>query len=571
MPQIEQRKGSERTFRLVLDKLDQGWSTRSFPHLISERQLYVADNVIFNRDGLISKRPGNAYYGGSTTGATGSGAPVISGTRFYVPGQPPQLLVQSGGHLYTGNDSTGVFTSIGSGFSTTTPCTYAQVYDPDMSTGAAVALVICDGARIPYLWDQTHLVAVQTGTPYLPNNTVTNVPLTPRYVQNWKYHLCYAGDPNDPYALYIGDALRPERFTGISLTDSTGAQFAPYYPAGRGADLGVITGIEVINATIVVFYTAGIVVGYNTGTYGAYEFEWNIISTEIGCTAPLSITAFGGYIGFFGGDRFYATDGNTVVPIPDEIPSVYANGQRSTFPSEIKNVTTVTGSRRGLQYLASYDNVGSGPQNSVVCFDVSANGGWTYGAPTGGAWSRFPSGMPMAFGIEGRGPGETDFPFFWGSSTSDLVAQWDVGTYSDFGAPILMEVRGKAFFLDRPNAPKRVKYMDVVLAFPVPFGTTTGTYVDTLNAYMFLDSAQVVAPAVMVTVSSGSVFYNGATIMDGSVTYGQSVGTLTIVQRAWVHQDAIGYIFQPGLTEFSTNPCNIIALVIEVEIREPAK
>lgn len=564
-----QKKGTDRTLIGVIDQLDQGWSTRSFPHLISERQLYVADNVVFNRDGLVSKRPGNIFYGKSAAGATGSGAPVIAGARFYAPGQAPQLLVQSGGGLYSGNDTTGAFTLIASGFSTTQPAQFAQVYDPDMTTGAAAAMLIVDGTRIPQLYDGTNQVPVQTGGDFLPENTVTSVPLIPKYVQNWKYHLVYAGDEHDPTGVYIGDALRPERFTGISLNDSTGESFLPYYPAGRGGNLGIITGIKVIGSNLIVFFTNGIVVGYNTGTYGSYEFEWNVLSSEIGCPSPQSIVAFGGYVLFYAGDRFCATDGNAVVPIPDEIPSVYANGGNATFPAEIKNNTTVVGARRGLQYLASYDNVGTGPQTSVVCFDIGAAGGWSFGAMSGGAWSRFPSGMPIAFGIECRGPGEADFPFFWGSSLADQVAQWDTGNYDDFGMPITMEARCKAFFLDRPTGIKQIKSVSIVSAFPIPFGTGAGSYDVNYTGYVFLDSKLAAAPPKQFTVTSGEVFYDGTTLWDGSATYGANIAVLTAVGKTWPSQDAQGHIVQPGCYESSTSPFNIIAFVVELINNEP--
>jgi len=567
---LAQKKGTERTYLLTLDKLDQGWSTRSFPHLISDRQLYVADNVLFQRDGLISKRPGNIHYGNSGSGATGSGHAVISGTRFYVGGVTPQLVVQSNGSLYKGNDGTGAFTSVGTGLSTTQSANYAQVYDPDMTTGAAVALVIVDGSRIPQLWDGTHFTAVRSGTPFLPNNSMTATALRPKYVVNWKYHLVYSGDAADPTGVYIGDALFPEMFTGTSLTSSSGASFLPYYPMGRGGNCGIVTGLACVGKSIIVFFTNGIAVGVNTGTYGAYEFDWDILSQQVGCPSPNSICAFGGYIVFFGGDRFYATDGQSVVPLPDEVPSVYSQGgANGTFPSDIKNFATVCGARRGLRYLASYDNVGSGPQTAIACFDISANNGWSYGSPTGGAWSRFPTGMPLAFGIEGRGPGDQAFPFFWGSSQGDVVAQWDTGVYGDFGSPIAMEVRTKAFFLEVPTAVKRVKHIHVIAAFPEPFGA--GTYTDIIQPYCFFDYSQVLGTPIIVSVTTGGISYNSSVQMNATQQYGNVTDLYTAVSKSWISQDAIGHLVQPGLTESSINPCNVIAFVVELEIREPVK
>ena len=397
---------SDKTFRLVVDHFDLGLFTRGFPHLISDRNLYVADNVVFNRNGLISKRPGNVKYGGGS-GAIGTGVASLCGTRFYPPASSAQLLVQSNGQLYKGNDSTGAFTAVGDGnLSTTQAATFTQMYDSDMTTGAAVAMIVCDGSRVPQLYDGTHFTPVQTGTPFggsapnaLPNGS-TGSPITPLYCLNWQYHLVYAGEPTEPTAIYISDALLPERFNGYGIVSSAGTPYIPYFPAGRDGTLGMVTGLGNIGPYLIIYYTSGIVVGINTGTYGASQYQFYVLSRSTGLVAPRSLVSFEGFEVFFGGDRFYATDAQSIVPLPDNVPSIYANNAESTFPCEMKTKNTVVGMRRGGQYWAAYDTTGTGKASSVAVFDFLAGGGWSFGSAAGGAWSRWPTGMPIAWGIE---------------------------------------------------------------------------------------------------------------------------------------------------------------------------
>ncbi len=565
-------EGTDKSFYVVIDRLDQGWSTRTFPHLLSDRQLYVADNVVFNRDGLVSKRPGNIAYG-SGSGAVGTGTPSLAGTRFYPVGSAPQLLVHSGTQIYKGNDVTGAFTSVGAGLSASSYANFAQVYDPDMSTGAATAMVVCDGVHIPQLYDGVNFTPVQTaaigGSLTLPKGR-GGAPITPHYVTTWREHLVYAGEPTEPTAVYISDALRPERFNGYGLLDSGGTPYTAYFPAGRDGKEGAVTGLAQVGPYLIVFYTSAVIVGVNTGTYGTYQYQWSVISTATGCTSPRSIQGFEGYVIFFGGDRFYATDGQAVLPIPDEIPSVYGNTSQSAFPSELRGKGTVAGVRRSGQYWAAYDNTGGGQNASIVVFDTQANGGYTFGSPQGGAWSRWPTGMPLAWGVECRGPGDVTAPFYWGLSTADTIAQHDTGVYGDFGLPTALEIRAKAFFLDKPIWPKDVQALYVVGAFPAPLSVTSPIYTDAITGYVVLDLATSIAPTVTIGQPGAGVPYGGGAVYGDGTRYGNGSQIVTSFAKTYPQQDAKGTVVQPGVLESSTNPFNLLAFTIEVIVDEPS-
>jgi hypothetical protein len=574
----------DRTFRVTIDELTAGWVTRSFPHLIPDSALYVADNVVFNRDGLVGVRPGNEFYGlsGGGNGKTGSGLPILAMTRFVPPNGIPQLIVHSGVKGYVGNDNTGGFSGIGNLTLTgARGATFAPVYDPDRTGGPCTGLLICDGQHVPQIYNPAtgNANLVRTGVhndssgvsqQFLPNGR-GGVPLTPAYVCNWKFHIVYAGQPDEPSGLYISDALRPELFNGYGLVDSTGG-YIPYFPGGRDGSLGAITGIQQVGQFLVIFYANGIVSAINTGTYGAYQYEFAVISAGTGCPSPRSIVAYEGFIVFFGGDRFYATDGQNVVPLPDNIPSVYQGTSGGSFPSEMVTKGSVVGIRRGQQYWACYDNVGNDRPTAVAVFDFSANNGWEFGqAPVGtvggaysggGAWSRWPTGMTVGCGVECRNAGD-NFQMFWGSSFGDVVAQHDNGTYDDFGAPIAGEIRAKAFFLEHPISPKKVYKVYLVMVAP----TKGVSFSPVVNAYVILDASTSSAPAVTGTVGASGVTYGSQDY--GTFTYGASEQIIQLVFLNWPQENNQGNAVQPGFTFSTTQGLNLIAIVLELVEDEP--
>lgn len=573
---IEQIAGSERSFRAALESLDGGLNTRAYPHTLPDRFLSVADNAVFVRDGLVSKRPGNIYYGNSVNGKVGTGTPIMSLGRFYPPAGSPQLVVHSGTQLYTGTDATGAFTLINSGMTAANRAAFCQMYDPDLLVGGAAApntaLFVCDGARIPQQWDGTNFVPVQTGGVFLPNGP-DGQPIKPRYAVDWGYHMVYAGVDADPTALYISDALRPQRFTGISYIDSASSTYIPFYPAGRNGTLGKITGIVPISGDeLIVFYTNGIVVVTNTGSVGAFEFKFTIRQRRIGCTAPYSIVPFEDYVVFFGGDRFYATNGMQTQPLPDRVPTIYSRNAQSAYPAEIYDTTQVVGVRHGTQYIASYTVDSTGATRRCAVFDTAASGGYIFGffprgydESNGGAWSRW-LGMNLNAAVECRGPGDV-FQLYWGASDNDYCAQFDppaLATRSDFGAPITFEVRGKAFSMGKLYAPKLVEALYLEMVFDV---LTSGAYTSTITPYIVCDQAVSDAPPLSVLVTPAGSLYGDPTY--GDAIYESSEQVLQTTLKSYPQQPTQANSIAPGLVESSVNPCAIIGFAMEMTVDDP--
>ena len=569
--EIDQYIGTNKTVRMTIDQLQGGWSTRSFPHALKDNQCQALDNFVHLRDNIWSVRPGNINYGGGT-GATGSGVASVAGTRFYFGASTVtgQLLVHSGAHMYTGVDLTGAFTSINASMSTTQPATFAQMYDPDNLAGANTTLFICDGSRSPRRWDGTNFSATQVGFPFLPVGVQSGVSITPLYVTDWNYSLVYANEPTDQTAVWISDQLRPERFTSTAIQDSAGTTYFPYYPGGKNSALGVITGIRSFGPFLIVFFTAGVVVGLNTGSYGAFQYIWTTISRTTGCTSPRSIVAMDYGVIFFGGDRFYVTDGYAIYPLPDELPTVYSNDNISQQPPEIANPTTVCAARNGLSYMASYETTVGGGQTRVLNFDEQANGGWQYTASTGGAWMRFPTGMPMAWGVDCRGPGDAaTFPFFWGSSQGDVIAQYDApgAANTDFGVAISFNIATKGFFLERAAHPKTI-----ISFYPIIVSTRFGSYSFELQPYAIFDNGnEFNFTPIEYNVIAAGVLYGA--MKYGAFTYG-TAGTLydVFTTETYPNQAPVapkGKSFAVGLSGSTSEPFNIVGFVVNVILDTP--
>ncbi len=165
-----------------------------------DNYLAVANNVIYNQDGLVAKRPGNELYSGY--GHTGSNAAIFSMTRFYF-GTPPigQLVAHSGTGLYAGNDGTGHFTLINNSMGAN-GATFDQLYDPDFTPGAADVLFVCDGSRTAEL-RRHELRAGSDGRGLAAARAQRLSPITPKYVCVWGTHLVYSGEPSEPGGVYI--------------------------------------------------------------------------------------------------------------------------------------------------------------------------------------------------------------------------------------------------------------------------------------------------------------------------------------------------------------------------------
>lgn len=553
----------------AIDELRGGWSTRSYPHKIQDHQLSLLDNFTHVRDNLWTIRAGNINYA-NAAGTTGSGQPSQSGFRWYF-GNPKagQLVVQSNGHFYTGNDGTGAFTSRNAGMSTTVPATYAQMRDKD--NGNAVTLFICDGSRVPQRWDGTTFSAVNTTSGFLPLGAVSGAPITPRFVCAWDHHLVYANEPTDPTAVWISDALFPERFHGTALVASDGTTYIPYYPAGQDADMGDITGIVAHGQFLFVFYTNGLAVGQNTGSYGSFQYIWWVLSRSIGTPSPQSIVELENVVAFWGGHWFYATDGVYIKRVSLELPTLGIQNNIAEQGAEIANNVTVSGWRNNDQIMWAYQSPQSPgtSQDRIVTFDMNANGGWDFIGERGGAWNR-DIGMSVAWAAHCDGPGD-NHQIFWGSSVADQIAQFNPSTptvFTDFGSAIAFEIRTKSFFFDKPIHPKMVKGVYPIVAFT----QQSNSFDAACTPYAIFDNGQKVefTEATFMIAQVGTLYGSGAKY--GTFLYEAGSGVSQQFMKTYPQgeptQFPTGHSIAVGCTGSASTSFNILGFVIELSIED---
>jgi len=146
------------------------------------------------------------------------------------------------------------------------------------------------------LTDGINPAAVYDGTTYT-QITDANAPNSPKYSAAFKNHLFLAGDPTDPYNLYVSSPLNETNFN----------------PANGAAVINV--GFEIVQ--IKQFRDTLYIFGKNaikslTGTNIA-DFVVSEVTTNLGCVVPDSVIELGGSLIFLGPDGFRPVAGTSKI------------------------------------------------------------------------------------------------------------------------------------------------------------------------------------------------------------------------------------------------------------------
>ncbi len=146
------------------------------------------------------------------------------------------------------------------------------------------------------LTDGINPAAVYDGTTYT-QITHSNAPNSPKYSAAFKNHLFLAGDPSDPYNLYISSPLNETDFN----------------PANGAAVINVgfeIVQIKQFRDTLYIFGKNAIksLVGTNVADFIVGE-----VTTNLGCVVPDSVIELGGNLVFLGPDGFRPVAGTNKI------------------------------------------------------------------------------------------------------------------------------------------------------------------------------------------------------------------------------------------------------------------
>jgi hypothetical protein len=146
------------------------------------------------------------------------------------------------------------------------------------------------------LTDGINPAAVYDGTTYTPI-THSNAPNSPKYSAAFKNHIFLAGDPTDPYNLYISSPLAETDFN----------------PANGAAVINVgfeIVQIKQFRDTLYIFGKNAIksLIGTNIADFVVGE-----VTTNLGCVVPDSVIELGGNLLFLGPDGFRPVSGTNKI------------------------------------------------------------------------------------------------------------------------------------------------------------------------------------------------------------------------------------------------------------------
>jgi hypothetical protein len=146
------------------------------------------------------------------------------------------------------------------------------------------------------LVDGINPAAIYDGTTYT-QITHANAPNSPKYLAAFKNHMFLAGDPSDPFNLYISSPMAETDFS----------------PANGAGVINI--GFEIVQ--IKAFRDTLYIFGKNaikslTGTNIA-DFVINEVTTNLGCVVPDSVVELGGSLIFLGPDGFRPISGTNKI------------------------------------------------------------------------------------------------------------------------------------------------------------------------------------------------------------------------------------------------------------------
>lgn len=412
---------------------------------IKNQGLQVAQNIVYRRVGSYAKRPGSSVYGsGASTGMT---LPVISGYRWSrginnaVPAILRQMVVQSGDALWTGNDATGAFTSIGALTAGSSPAYFAGAFDPTNTGGNPNSdILICAyGSGAPKKWDGTTLSALSAG--------ITN-PFTG--CVNWHEHVFLWGDPSFPDQVFATDLGNPESYANSSAYGG--------YKIGRGDGDALVTRCIDVGPTLWCFKNRSIQVmtGYDFAASSDQQFQLGPFVSGIGTPAPgLSVAKLRTSVVWWSGQNFYR------MTLGDTEPTVIGNPIVNLIAQAAQNNQSVI---RGVAgdflvqgingptvlnnvYIVAIDG-GSGVANTVLVYDENITA--EVGKPAWSVWT----GLNIGCFIPWGGPNDQkllyagdgvigDVHLIGGDPTADvkrdgtrvvIPVQWTTGR-NDGGSP----------------------------------------------------------------------------------------------------------------------------------------
>lgn len=393
---------------LFVDDFTGGLNFRANDSRLRENEASELLNYEFAFDGSIKKRAGSSKYNAAAIGAAGE---VHSLFRYYQADGTKKFLCIEGSTLYEGNDGAGTWASVGS------------------VTGTGKAKFATWQDKV-YFVNQNGLVRNYDGTTLGP---VASSPTTCKYILFRGDRLYAAGDNSKPNRLYFTD-------TGDPTTWTTGTNYIDI----RDDDGDVITGLAVIQDTLVIYKRNSIWLLYGND---AASFQLQMSSNLVGCDAPYSLVEFGNKHYFLDRIGVYVFDGTNAVNISENIYRDVLDNGNALADIPAGRLDDAVGTIYERQYYLGYSRIGDAENGEIFVYNIRLN-----------AWSRSEGISVSSFANWNGGDDEGQL---YSGDYSGFARKHDIGTDDD-GVDIETKYSSKYFNFNNPLTFKKLEEVSLV-------------------------------------------------------------------------------------------------------------
>jgi hypothetical protein len=528
------------------------------PKRVDPSELTDALNVVYRRGRTVSKRTGSGPYAGN---ASGFGLPanssVLSGLRWHraigPSGVSPlaQLLVQSSDQLWSGNDLTGNFTSLGSLGTNSQSAYFAGAHDNAESavagTPASDIVIVTAGVQAPFKYDGTNFTQL--------NSSITN-----KFVgcHSWHNHVFYWGDPNFPDTVFASDLNNPESFAFMNTFGG--------YPISPGDGDPTVQRVLSVGATNYIFKANSIqqMQGFDFAV-GEYQFSLTPFSETVGTFSGRSVARLNDSLIFWSGSNFYMIVGGSMFPIGDKMANSIASaaiGSQSVINAVAGTffVQTLNGpSVYQDVYLCALDINADGVADTILMYDDYRSR--TENRPMWTIWN----GLNIGCFIPWRGALDQKALYF-GDSKTNYVGQIGQNAFNDNGKSIPCSFTSALYDAGTPMLRKHVDRVYIVAdSNDVTFNVRVTAEDQTTQGITQVSQSGIVEAGFFGTAPPAATFGTGPP----AGVFGRSGGSQETIFEAKIDPSLTGKSFAFNITEAS-NTSAWEMTTLEYHFREEA-
>lgn len=390
---------------------------------LKDNEASVCENVIFNNQRAIEKRPGYKEFN-----VVAIDTNPIKGLYIYHKKNGERFFIAtSGADIYLGNETTGVFSSIKTGLALNKDFTFTTLGDICYMANGFDNIQKYDGVSV---------------------SVDTNAKIG-KYIVDHKNHLFLAGSTSEPSIVYFYELADTSKEQGFSVGDDDG---------------DIISGLIPQMGNLVIFKTSSISILYGDDPDNFNSRNATKIQPAIGCISPRSIVNIENYIYFLANDGVRVFDGTRTWLISKKVKPII---------DKIGDPEKVSSCLYDGHYFLSFPEGSSLYNNAILAYNYLYKS-WTY----------FSGINASVFNnYDGSQDGKISMDELYFGDNSGKAHRYDDGATSDNGNSINMKYTTKEFNLNSPYIVKTFRKVlaslegaNVNMSYSIDQGTKTGSF-----------------------------------------------------------------------------------------------